>query len=789
MLRSKTYEYQIGLCLTILLASLFVWFHYAEIIENRSAPKCTDPNRDGIKTFLNASWHARFSPDATRFNGMNYPYAEHIVAATEHPGLAILLRWLHPVFPNLHEHVFGIHHLLLLGCMVLSAVFMYLIFKTLKIPAWYAVLAALGITFLAPQQLRFMFHLGLAPLCVLPAIMYGLLVFQKNRANAVVPWWKNWAQLRTSSLIALAVAISALFHFYFFAITIFCLAAYFFFDLMAGFSWKRLQENLPFVGIMAGLPGIFFGIWLSRFDPVSDRAEYPFGFIAHRAKWESLFTSLDFPLYQWIHTQVVKIEETNFEGWSYIGMVAGLFVAVAAIRWATGLGRRPLLDFLPAEQRSFLMPLLLAGVLLALLACAQPFANKGWEWLLDYAGPLRQFRSTGRFAWVFYYAINVVAVTGFYCLFANIRRGWLRTACLLLPVSILLYEAWVFNHRSEHTFRSGKLQEVQSLKPGSRFTDLTDIDFSKYQAILPLPYFNVGSDNFGMTGGAFAVRESLALSHQTGLPVTGAMLTRSSIRQTFDQLQLVTEPYRKPRIFQDYPNQKPLLVLVASHFSKQDSAGIQHFFEESVFLDSCERWQLWEADLGSFERRIERRKQAIRDEIAAGRLFRQGPFLTSDSVARFVYEGFEKSPSKSPYLGNGAFEGPLAGENTVFQGQLPNAQPGAEYELSFWMYAAEDKYSQSVITIKELGANGQQLQDFTFGVMFRIQVFDPNGWVLVKDVFKPKAADSQWVVTVKNGTKNPKRLFLDELLIRPAGSRIYQQTDSLLWCNNRHWQW
>ena len=39
------------------------------------------------------------------------------------------------------------------------------------------------------------------------------------------------------------------------------------------------------------------------------------------------------------------------------------------------------------------------------------------------------------------------------------------------------------------------------------------------------------------------------------------MLTRSSLKQTFNQWQLVLEPYRTPAIFKDFANEKPLLLV------------------------------------------------------------------------------------------------------------------------------------------------------------------------------------------------------------------------------------
>jgi hypothetical protein len=48
-----------------------------------------------------------------------------------------------------------------------------------------------------------------------------------------------------------------------------------------------------------------------------------------------------------------------------------------------------------------------------------PFSIKGFEWMINYLGPFKQFRGLGRFTWAFYYVVNVLA---FYILWNKSQR-------------------------------------------------------------------------------------------------------------------------------------------------------------------------------------------------------------------------------------------------------------------------------------------------------------------------------------------------------------------------------
>ena len=79
-----------------------------------------------------------------------------------------------------------------------------------------------------------------------------------------------------------------------------------------------------------------------------------------------------------------------------------------------------------------------------------------------------------------------------------------------------------------------------------RYIPETAIPISDFQAIITNPLFNVGSENSIYFDKKDALRQSLQLSLQTGLPLVNCMLTRNSLAQTIKNTQLAHPLFSMP---------------------------------------------------------------------------------------------------------------------------------------------------------------------------------------------------------------------------------------------------
>ncbi|MAT53169.1 MAG: hypothetical protein CMN32_01725 [Saprospirales bacterium] len=765
-----------GALLTLLFAAAFILWKFWGMVTSLGSMKVMDPYRDGIKTYLNAVWHAQFSPSMTLFTGMNYPYPEHIVAATEMPGVALFLRLVEPVFPGISWHVFGIMHALLLLSILACAWFLFRILKMWEVPDWVAVPSALFITVLAPQNLRMPTHMGLAPLFVIPGLLYLVLCYVRN------------PRAKTALLIGGFIVLVSLLHFYFFAITLIALVLFLFFWSLRNVFFTNSGAIKPgrFIGhivLMVGLPLLVFIPWLILNDPVPERNPEPWGFFYYHAGLETIFASPHLPFWKWLAENGIKFRDLDFEGWSYVGLVAGVFSVLFTLRFLLSAAvRRFRLTAVQPYAALWLM-----AIITLLLSMSFPFVLPGWEGLLDYFGPLKQFRSTGRFAWIFYFVANLMAVTLIYHWVKRWKKRPAGVAMMVLCLIVLGLEAWQFSNCGAY-YHDYKLREIAELKDGQRFSD-SDIDWSRYQAVVPLPYYNVGSDHFFSAGGAESVQKSLILSVQSGLPVTGAMLTRSSPWQAFLQHQLVTEPYRLPAVFKDYPSQKPLLLLFSHVLSPADEGKWDHLKSYSEPVLEGDSWTVYESPLTTFAKRIKQRVDSLRSEAKDRNVFYNNGFYASADSMAFIYRSLDEFSSEKSYRGGGAAELVGSGYQTVCVDSLPGGAGGMDYTLSLWVYVREPGQGTSTIFLKEYDQSGRELQQRTYGIGFQASVYDPKGWVLLECPFKSAGESSK----IEVGLRWPKadenqKIWVDEVLLKLAGLDLSRETSGEFWWNNRHWK-
>ena len=109
----------------------------------------------------------------------------------------------------------------------------------------------------------------------------------------------------------------------------------------------------------------------------------------------------------------------------------------------------------------------------------------------------------------------------------------------------------------EEGYLSGKLGDVRT--PGKKNHDnfkygKLGFDFNQFQAILPIPFFHVGTDNFDAKVHGRIQQKSLSLAMETGLPLMASMGNRSSVSRAYNLFQVTTESYEQPAILKDFNN-------------------------------------------------------------------------------------------------------------------------------------------------------------------------------------------------------------------------------------------
>jgi hypothetical protein len=759
------FEERTGRIAVVILTLFLLWLRFPDFF-SPSTTGVIEPYGDGIKAYTVIEYHAKYDKGFTWFEGMNYPYREHVVPAATQPLLSNTIKLISKVVDITPYTRVILHYSLLLG-LLLCAFFLYLILRHFKLPTYLSIAVAIGLTFLSPQLHRMTAHYGLAHPEVLPIIMYLLLRLEEGR---------HW---RTSLWIAVAVTAYSLIHFYYFAIIAFLISFYFLFGFIRKPSWPRLIRYAFHYSIQLLLPLCFFYFWMYYNDPVTDRTDQPWGFFHYVAIWEGIFTSMFQPFFQWVEEAIITIENTQFEGEAYVGLLAGLGSLVLLIRWIVSLFKKPIVQA-GGTLKWYLNKMLWAALMLLFFSFCWPFSWEGWEWLLEYSGPIKQFRSVGRFSWAFYYIINIVVIVEIW--------GWLKDKSwkwwVLIPLlALLYYEAYNSCYASKID-----IDQIRELKEGESYADIRDVNYDEFQALITVPYFNIGSDNFWYNGGGEIMPRSLILSMQTGLPTTSAMLTRTSLSQTMKQLELILEPYRKPQILDELPNGKPFLLMLGKYQFSQERTKYEHLLEGAQLIYENDSYQLYRVALDNFENSIESRKRKIHYVLRNDTLSLNdyGEFVSKDAELRFRYNSFDTLSADSTYMGTGALAVHTQKPQTIFEGTVPNQKGGKMYAFSFWMYLAQDLNPRSWVKLIEKDPEtGEEISHVNHQVHRAVKALDNNGWGLVEFWYTPQKENARFQLVLKNEELKDGIIYLDELMIQPLASNIYKETPTYWFFNNR----
>ncbi len=493
---------------------------------------------DGVKSYYATMWHIRYDQSPEWFTGMNYPYGEHIFYTDSQPLLSNSIRWISHHIADISLWTPGIINSFLLISILIGAIFLYLVLRKAGVHFLAAIIGATALVWLTPQLGRLGGHFSLSYVCSLPGIILLLMLYAERPS-----WWR-------AILVAGWMLLMALTHFYFFGIAAVLLLVFWLYTFVYAPGGKRvLFMRLMHLVLQLVLPVLLVQLYVKLTDPVTGRPEVPFGFMFYRAYPESVFLPLQTPYFPKLGT-LLQMRHVQWEGYAYVGLVGTLFflgtVGFLISQVVKGKFRKVLSPF----GDPFTGILFWAGTLALLYSWAVPFVF-GLEGLLHYLGFVRQMRGVGRFAWLFFYGFNILIIIAVWR-WHSARKSTFSVIAMAVILTILCADAWN-NTRGlkNHIDNPFTLPEPEK---GFR------VDAKQYQAIVPLPYFHVGSENLWWTDDAGLLNSLMQISLANGIPTTGQFLSRTSIPQTFSQVEPFLPLNPDPQVFDRYDNRKLLLV-------------------------------------------------------------------------------------------------------------------------------------------------------------------------------------------------------------------------------------
>jgi hypothetical protein len=735
---------------------------FVALLFNLFGPVLKDPGNyvmgmwgDSIKNHFTTLYYIQYDRGAW-FTGMNYPFGEQITFPDTQPLLAYSLGFFNRNIYHLSaKQTLALLNGFMFLSMALGGGILFLILRKSLLPPVYAALTAGLIIFLSPQHFRLTGHYGLAYTFIIPALWYCIIKIFESR--------RRW--LWQVVFVALAIAFGLLHAYFVLIAALFLLAYTFVFALQNLRHLKKYGWFIPGLFFTAILPVILFQGWLYLTDPVTDRPKEQYGFFVFVSNFDSIFFPWISP-YKEMWQTLLHTTEPIEEGKAYVGVMGLVCLVLTAFRALFYLLRLKLKFIFKPVLPHTLRVAVWAAVILVLYAMAYPFKlGYGFEKLLDIFPQLKQFRSLGRFAWVFYYVFSVYMAFYFYQLYRylSIHRAWKFGITFLLFVLTVWYLDAKVNLGRE-------IIKTREIDKGTYFTDaennyrsyLASVNMAPqdFQAIIPLPYFSIGAQKFSIDRSE-SVFETFRASLNTGLPVAATMMSRTSNRQTADILQLFSNDLIPKKVLTDLPSKKPFLLLVQQGVPLEPYE--QHLIAKATQVFENQEVKLYKLPLENLK---STRQQALRNfQAIKGNLNVQNGIYTEGKSANVVFRDFTKGKKEAGFLNTGAFTQKEFGNFTIFDSALAPEADTTLYEASIWVSTLTNS-ELPLLHYKQITPEGNIIEERTHHLNKTVDNF--QYWVRGAITFRLKSPRNKLLLTLEG-----KEIIADNLLIRPVSQPVY----------------
>lgn len=292
---------------------------------------------------------------------------------------------------------------------------------------------------------------------------------------------------------------------------------------------------------------------------------------------------------------------------------------------------------------------------------------------------------------------------------------------------------------------------------------------SNYQCIVPLPFYHIGTENFGKMFSDNMLRSSMVISHWTNVPLLSNSAARAPILEGKNIMQFFSPAFIHKEIEKDLPNKKSFLVLINKeelNFREQEWLNIS----KTIFTNNS--FELREL---TYDDVFKNNSEQLSNEFALIKdsLHSYSNFLCSEKPDTILYNSFDDSKSENLYRGKGAFKGVKKDFNVLLTKANYNLKNDRDYIVSFWYYNKDELRLQNTCIIEECDTEGNNCEWNTMWNPGESMVIDGD-WSLVEKKFRVKNNDEQISIFLNGDSKSTQEIYVDDLMIRPADVDVYK---------------
>jgi hypothetical protein len=589
--------------------------------------------------------------------------------------------------------------------------------------------------------------------------------FDKNRT-----WWMTF-------IIGFMTWLAGLMHFYFLGFFGFIIGGYWFYRFLKyTFTQTYWYRDLLHFSIQYILPVLLIQLYVVVNDGVTDRPGYPFGYQSSFAHPVGVFFPSGSP-WAWVPGILTVFNHISWESFSYIGTTAFLVIfAVVILVPVRKLRRKPLLIYTEHTMLKVMFWISLAALVFSF---GVPFVFG----LKEYAGQwgiIRQIRVLARFSWLFYYLVNIVIFVGLYRLLIQKEKPWWWKVPAICAIPLLFTEA-SFHTRAMAVHLNNRV-EVTSVED----TGISSVDFHPrdYQAVIPLPWFHIGSENLWVDGTEESKRKTLLFSAVTGIPTTGTILSRTSLSQTFMLDAMLREPLQRLEIVDYLYDERPFLVMKMKDYLP--SGAEQQLLKEATPINHGLKADLYSLPVNVLKSIHEIRRREMIQQFDSLTIFKREGFGLSDSLGFFWEHSFDETDSRQVMRGKGSFLFRSQQWTHFSRDTLNGLSAGKKITIGFWVNQYfNDGYLRGKVKLNHRSYNGSQRETEETSDFFRHIAGYQGDWALIELETETRFPDEILELSVCNDILPDEVFVLDELLIRESDLDVWQEGQGFLLYNGR----
>jgi len=549
--------------LLLFLSSFAIYFLYFHSVFFNLNSILSSITADSLKNYYTFVYHIKNDPDVLNFSGMNYPFGEHIIYTDCQPLLTFVLRLL----PFTHNYLIGIMHALIFFSFIISPLILNKILLKLGIDKFSSFFIALAIALLSPQFIKINAgHFALAYGCLIPfSILFTLNCLFEKRKGVFV------------RLFVFNTLLFLLHPYLGFCLSVFSFLGIVLFDLFNFNKNTFFKNSVMAIGACLA-PPVLFKVFMSLTDHHPERTTEPYGAEMMVENLDSILAPVFGP-FRKLMEYFFSNRTGHYEGHTYLGFFTILLSFCILIILPFNLKK--------LRVKKEILALLLASLFFLFIAFGLHLKLLNYFHL--HSAALNQFRAVCRFAWIFYFTLPLFIVTLLYhSMQAHLKPQIFTRFTLFFSLFFFFFnmlEAGPYFKLDEivfwkyrNFFKEGFLNEEEKKV-------LRNIRDTKPQAILPLPLFHGGSEMYERPGSNNSMIPSMIYSYHSGTPILSVLMSRTSLTETKDLIQLLNS-YKKEKPINKLLGTGDFFVLITNDALLPDESRLAPHIRQFAQNDS-----------------------------------------------------------------------------------------------------------------------------------------------------------------------------------------------------------